>query len=277
MEGDRGLNPYKLHQELRPGLSQQIAQAWERHERDRRLVSRSTKEVEAVMDFEWESNLMDFMNETFVTTIDLAHPQLRDPLVQEIFTATQRVTLEAQKRGHLTGDPLSLESGWDFMKALDRRAAYAKVKREKPYFLVLAYPCGPWSPLQRLNPAADLPEKREAHRELIRFALSLARLQLRNGRHFILENPVGSESWSLLEIIKFLEEEEAKLARFDQCRFNLRSADGWLHKKATQVATSSEAVRSHLDQVRCTGDHLHQPVIGGSNHKLKNASQIVGY
>ena len=264
VETGGGLNPYKLHQELRPGLSQQIAQAWERHERDRRLVSRSTKEVEAAMDFEWESNLMDFMNETFVTTIDLAHPQLRDPLVQEIFTATQRVTLEAQKRGHLTGDPLSLESGWDFMKALDRRAAYAKVKREKPYFLVLAYPCGPWSPLQRLNPAADLPEKREAHRELIRFALSLARLQLRNGRHFILENPVGSESWSLPEIIKFLEEEEAKLARFDQCRFNLRSADGWLHKKATQVATSSEAVRSHLDQVRCTGDHLHQPVIGGS-------------
>jgi len=60
---------------------------------------------------------------------------------KRFFTATQRVTLEAQKRGHLTGDPLSL--GWDFMKALDRRADYAKVKREKPYFLVLAYPCGP--------------------------------------------------------------------------------------------------------------------------------------
>ena len=30
------------------------------------------------------------------------------------------------------------------------------------------------------------------------------------------------------------------------------------------MATSSKAVRSHLDQVRCTGDHLHQPVIGGS-------------
>ena len=41
-----------------------------------------------------------------MTTIDLVHPQLRDLLVQEIFTATQRVTLEAQKRGHLTGDPL---------------------------------------------------------------------------------------------------------------------------------------------------------------------------
>eukprot|EP00435_Cladocopium_sp_Y103_P052715 s994_g16.t1 len=264
VERDRWVNPWKIHQELRPGLSQQISQAWERHERDRRLVSKSAKEVEAAMDFEWESNMMDFMNETFLTTIDLAHPQLREPLVQEVFTATQRVTLEAQKRGHLTGDPLSLETGWDFMKALDRRAAYAKVKKEKPYFLVLAYPCGPWSPLQRLNPAADLPEKREAHRDLIRFALSLARLQLRNGRHFILENPLGSESWTLPEIIKFLEEEEAKLARFDQCRFNLRSEQGWLHKKATQVATSSESVHTHLDQVRCTGDHPHQPVIGGS-------------
>jgi hypothetical protein len=64
VETGGGLNPYKLHQELKPGLSQQIAQAWERHERDRRLVSRSTKEVEAAMDFELESNLMDFMNET---------------------------------------------------------------------------------------------------------------------------------------------------------------------------------------------------------------------
>ena len=200
-----------------------------------------------------------------MTTIDLVHPQLRDLLVQEIFTATQRVTLEAQKRGHLTGDPLFL--GWDFMKALDRRAAYAKVKREKPYFLVLAYPCGPWSPLQRPNPAADLliPLRNVKPIESSSYLLFLWRAcNCAMGRHFILENPVGSESWSLPEIIKFLEGEEAKLDRFDQCRFNLRSAEGWLHKKATQVATSSKAVRSHLDQVRCTGDHLYQPVIGGS-------------
>ena len=258
-----------MHQDVKTGLSQQIAEAWEKHERDRQLVSRSSKEIAGAMEQAWECEMADFMNETFVTAIDLAHPQARDPLVQEIFTATQRVTAEARRRGHLTGDPLSLETGWDFMRSLDRRAAIAKVKKEKPFFLVLAYPCGPWSPLMRLNPAVNLEAKREDHLQLIRFALKLARIQLREQRRFILENPIGSESWSLPEVIKFLEEEEAKLARFDQCRFNLRSDTGMLHKKGTQMATSSQAVHDRLHQVRCSRDHVHQPVIGGSKITAK--------
>lgn len=91
----------------------------------------------------------------------------------------------------------------------------------------------------RLNPSANLEAIRSEHRQLIQFALDLARYQLRHGRHFILENPIGSASWSLPEVIKFLEEEEAKIARFDQCRFGLMSAQGKLHKKGTQMATSS--------------------------------------
>ena len=65
-------------------------------------------------------------------------------------------------------------------------------------------------------------------------------------------------------MIKFLEEEEARLARFDQCRFGLRSEQGLLHKKGTQIATSSKAMQENLQDVRCLRDHQHQPVIGGS-------------
>ena len=188
----------------------------------------------------------------------------RQPLMQEIFTTAQRVTQEAGKRGHRVGEPLSLETGWDFMKGLDRKAAYNLIEKTKPYFLVVAYPCGPWSPLIRLRPAANLEQIRQEHRVLIQFALKLARLQKKNHCHFILENPIGSASWSLPEVVKFLEEEEARLAKFDQCRFNLRSEAGMLHKKGTQMATSSEAMHRRLDGVRCSGDHLHQQVIGGS-------------
>ena len=117
----------------------------------------------------------------------------------------------------------------------------------------------------RLNPSANLEAIRAEHRQLIQFALDLAKYQQRHGRHFIVENPIGSASWGLPEMIKFLEEEEAKIARLDQCRFGLISAQGKLHKKATQIATSSPAVHARLDLVRCTGDHEHQHVIGGKH------------
>ena len=257
---------WKIVQELKPGQNQMIAQAWQKHEKDRQVVSLGRKEVAEIMQADWDKMMDQCMSETFITTIDLATSTTRSeqPMMQEIFTTSQRVTKEAQRRGHVVAPPLSLETGWDFRKALDRRAALKMVDEKKPYFLIIAYPCGPWSPLMRLNPAADLAEKQEEARQLIRFALQLARLQLRNGRHFALENPIGSSSWQLPEVIKFLEEEEARIARFDQCRFGLRSEQGKLHKKGTQIVTSSKAMQSNLHDVRCLRDHEHQQVIGGS-------------
>ena len=65
-------------------------------------------------------------------------------------------------------------------------------------------------------------------------------------------------------MIKFLEEEEeAKIAKFAQCRFGLRSEKSFLHKKGTQMATSSSSVQARLDLVRCTKDPIRQHVIGG--------------
>ena len=240
-------NPWRIHQEVKPGLSTQIAQAWEKHKRDRRAVSSSTKEVHDAMEVASEKEMESCLNEVFVASVNLSS----QPLMQEIFTTAQRVTQEAGKLGHRVGEPLSLETGWDFMKSLDRKAAYKLIEKTKPYFLVVAYPCGPWSPLMRLRPAANLEQIRQEHRVLIQFALKLARLQKKNHCHFILENPIGSASWNLPEVVKFLEEEEARLAKFDQCRFNLRSEAGMLHKKGTQMATSSEAVHRRLDGVRC--------------------------
>ena len=108
------MNPWKVVQDVKPGLSQQIAQACERHERDRRLVSKSSSQVRSVLEMQLEKEMESHLNETFVTTISLpdcgAHPS-DGPLVHEIFTASQRVTQEARRRGHLTGDPLSLETG----------------------------------------------------------------------------------------------------------------------------------------------------------------------
>ena len=136
--------------------------------------------------------------------------------------------------------------------------------KEKPYLLALAFPCGPWSALMRLNPSKDLALRRAEGRVLIKFAIELAELQLQHGRHFLLENPLTAESWSLAELKRFLRRLECHQAVFDQCRFKLRGPSGLLHKKPTKVVTSSEKIADRLDGKCCNKDHEHEHVMGGS-------------
>lgn len=83
----------------------------------------------------------------------------------------------------------------------------------------------------------------------------------------MLENPRGSLAWALPELVQFVEKPKKpniETVDFDQCAFNLRSALGFLHRKSTRIATSSSCVADELQGMKCSKDHLHQPVIGGS-------------
>ena len=51
----------------------------------------------------------------------------------------------------------------------------------------------------------------------------------------------------------------------DMCKFGLRGPGGGLHKKSTRLLTSSAEVYKELSATpRCSGDHWHEPVIGGA-------------
>ena len=86
--GGEEVNPWMVHQELKKGIATMVSQAWQQHERDRRLVSRSAKEVLEVMKTEW-------------TAIRFGDKD--NPLVSEVYTNTQRVMKEASRRGHSVG------------------------------------------------------------------------------------------------------------------------------------------------------------------------------
>jgi hypothetical protein len=252
---------------IKTGQAQLIAQALQKHKRDQELISKG--DVHAVMQAEWMGEMESCLNECFVSSLVLA-PGLRPPpepdgvFVSEVFTTVQRIIKEAANKGHSVGSAMSLETGWNFLKAADRKAAKEVVMKEKPYLLALAFPCGPWSALMRLNPSKDLALRRAEGRVLIKFAIELAELQLRHGRHFLLENPLTAESWSLAELKRFLRRLECHQAVFDQCRFKLRGPSGLLHKKPTKVVTSSEKIADRLDGKRCNKDHEHEHVMGGS-------------
>ena len=240
-----------------------IADAWNRHCRDREHVSKDAKEVLMVMNEQWEEEMSGYMNETFLTHIDFGSSE--QSLVKEIFTATERVSKEAMSRGHKAGSSVSLEFGWNLLDAQARRAAFKQLNEEKPKFVLLAFPCGPWSPLTRLRQSATLEERQAAGKILIEFALVVAKAVRKWGGHFVVENPKPSAAWKLDVMQKFINEmDPLYVADFDQCRLHLKSASGHLHKKPTRVLTSSSVVYEKLHELKCLGNHVHQPVIGGS-------------
>ena len=275
---ETGWNPWALNQELKTGVANMVSQAWEKHERDRRLVSQSRRHVMEVMEADWWKSMEDGMNEAFITAVDFGDRVA----VSEVFTHTQRVIGEAARRGHKVGTPLSLETGWDFLREEDREAGKKLIRREQPYCLVLAFPCGPWSALTRLNPNVNVEELQRRGTILLKYALELAEIQLKGGRHFLLENPLTSQAWSQEDMKKFLDEHDVHLASFHLCRFGLKGASGLHHRKATKVASSSREITSLIDGRKCLGDHVHQPVIGGSaisgpagHYPLKFAKKLV--
>ena len=148
------MNEWRVHQDLKKGQATLIAQAWNQHVLDRKKVSTTARELRQVMEAECQQTMAAGQNEVLVSSIEF--PSV---IVSEIYANSQNVMKEARRRGHGVGSALSLETGWDFLNASHRKAAMDLVKKEQPYLLVLAFPCGPWSALMNLRPSLDLAEK----------------------------------------------------------------------------------------------------------------------
>ena len=235
-----GFNPFTINQNLKKGQAQMIAQAWMKHEAERLKTSWGPKKIRDVMVNEYEAEMRSYLtdeifvqpisfvldsNEAFVNDHVPESKHKRGPFVTEVYTSAENVMKEAKKRGHKVGASMSLESGWNFLRKRDQDKALQKISEEKPYCVVLAFPCNGFSPLQRLN--SKYPERRawrrSVGRRLMKFAIKVARLQLRAGRHVILENPRQSDAWNEPEMMKLWEEFDLYWANFDQCRFGLAS------------------------------------------------------
>jgi hypothetical protein len=254
-ELDVGIN---ASQKIKPGIKQMITQAWEKHRKQQLAVSLDRHRLHQLLMTDWDKEMQGYMKEAFTMELDLS------PFVTEVYTDTEPIARAAQRRGLCAGGSLTLGTGWDFLEARHRKAALDLVSRTKPYALIIAFPCGVWSLLQNLNPGVDLQARRAQAEALVIFALDLAKLQLRSGRHFLIENPATSAAWNLDEVVEFRERPDVLEVVVDMCRFGLRGADGGLHRKATRLLTSSQALVSELIGKRCTCDHAHSWVLGGS-------------
>ena len=249
----------KLHGGIKSGLKQMISQAWDKHCRDRVAVSKNRFEVFEVMVAQYEKELQGYMNEVFALEVEFP-----SPFVTEVYTDTEPVAREARRRGLRAGNSMTLATRWDFHVDEHRRAAKLVLKQTKPYLLVLAFPCGPWSLLMNLNPKVNVELIRAKARELVDFAVEMAWDQLAGGRHFLLENPFTSAAWQVDSMVELMNDDRVRDVVIDQCQFGLKNNDGAFHRKATQLVTSSQSLVSRMLNKRCKGGHVHAPVIGGS-------------
>ena len=187
------------------------------------------------MKLEWDGKFQSCLcRENFIMKVEIGPQRIKkgpdkpskQPLVGEIYTTTEQVAKQTTLRGHRVLPSMSFENGWNFLKPEDCRECIKAVMANDPYCFVLAFPCGPWSPLTRLQKSESLGERRKQGRILLDFALILARMQLKRKAHFILENPKPSLAWTLPELAQFIETAGVECVDFDQCAFGLRSKEG---------------------------------------------------
>ena len=182
-----------------------------------------------------------------------------------------RITKEAQMQGLKGQIALDLTTGWDFRCREHRQQALQLISKRKPAVLLLSPPCTTFSPLRRLTNkkrnAAEVRAEEDEGDLHFDFAVSLAELQVREGRGFILEQPAPATSWIRPKVRKLLENPEVYTVRADMCRFGLRAQcgphQGKLVQKPTVLATNIPEIAAHANKV-CQKNHQHGQLIGGA-------------
>ena len=159
---------------------------------------------------------------------------------------------------------------WNFSKSSDREEAVKYIRENRPTWVIGSPPCTAFSMLQGLNFKKMAPERVKAilneGRRHLHFVISLYKLQLDEGRHFLHEHPQGASSWKDVQMLKLLNHPRVKTTVSDQCQYGLVTpgpgGDMMPAKKPTKWASSSPQMLARLSK-RCAGDHEHQHLMGG--------------
>ena len=103
-------------------------------------------------------------------------------------------------------------------------------------------------------------EKMKKAIEMLRFAVKLADAQLSEGRHVIIEHPIGSKMWSERHMKQLLARYACYESKFDQCELGLKFMHQALRKR-TRIVTSMIDLAKALNAKQCSGKHDHRVIL----------------
>jgi hypothetical protein len=127
----------------------------------------------------------------------------RDAVV-ELFGGLGKVCILAVRRGMPAGPNYEICAGFDLTCPKQVQQLYAYLKQKRPLVLIAGPPCtsmGGWSRLNRVLNYAQWRATRDIGEQLSRVTANAAHRQHQAGDHFLVENPLGSDLWSLPEWI----------------------------------------------------------------------------
>jgi hypothetical protein len=217
--------------------------------------------------------------ETYLSRLQRRPQAGRADHVLEVFSPP-RVVLLAIPRGLRGNLSVDLETGWDLTNPAVQFAVIQELRYRQPVLVVLSPPCTMHSPLQRVfnlhKMSSEVLEKRwaEAH-TLLDFAMDVAKAQARGDRYYVFEHPDRASSWERSSVVMAQQETRASVARFDQCRFGLRSPAGTQPmKKTTCFMSNMPAIINAFNGKRCSCKERHLAIQGSeAGHRVSTFAQ----
>ena len=183
--------------------------------------------------------------------------------ILELFTWSCMLSRFAYGLGWEYLEPLTLP-GWDCSKPQVQMEAFQYLERTNPDFVMIAWPCGPWSVMQNANQRTwtqreSLRRKRLESRKLLRFASAVALHRQRRGKAILGENPLLSRAWHEPPIVDGFGHLPQGIC--DQCQYGLKHPENGMPLKKSTRFSGQEEIVAQLRQ-RCPGHHEHHPIEG---------------
>ena len=184
----------------------------------------------------------------------------------ELFGGKARTSYLLIRGHHLeAGCNFDIMAGIDLSKPSEVASMFEYIRKVKPTVVLMGPPCKAFCNISRLNRVIHPQAWRESRDEGEHFAYmcyNVAVLQLQAGRHFVIEQPQGSELYKLSFWNDLALDSCIHKCVFDQCQVGLRAPgpNGLPIRKRTELWATHDLLIAPFRNLICDGKHQHAGV-----------------
>ena len=187
----------------------------------------------------------------------------------ELCGGVARPSTLAIRRRLTTGQNFDLVTGVDLNKPSHQQLARQYINDNNVLVVVMAPTCGPFGPMGKFNRAINPTSWRASYQQAAphgRFCGEIARMQMRKGRHFICEQPVGSDLYLEHPWPEVFNHGHTVTQKYDRCMAGLKAQygphKGMSIRKSSTMTASHPALVKYFVSLQCTHRHQHLQMKG---------------
>ena len=180
----------------------------------------------------------------------------------ELFAGSQRASAANLQAGLRVGQPIDLRTGFDLDSTDGQTRTMRIIELQMPEIIWMAIPCTPWTSVQNANTWTKVKQQRKEAIAMVRFCIRVAWYQLQHGRHFVIENPLTSQLWSLKDMQELINGCGVHMHRTDLCMHGLNDpeSDGHRFRKSLRLLTTFTEEQLKPLLLQCDDKHEHTKV-----------------